>query len=128
MGTLDVTKLEELVKELDDKNDELSKSNTLLVKSNEELTHFAFIASHDLKAPLRAIHNITMLMDEDLKDHKDISNYTQMINQRIIRMNNLISALLEYSRIGKNHIEKEQINIIDIIKEVEKDLQIAGFK
>lgn len=112
-------RLEELVAELESKN-------RLLAKSNEELMHFAFVASHDLKAPLRAIHNLATWIDEDLKDGKDVSGHIKLLNQRVMRMDSLTSALLEYSRIGRKHTEKEEVDIIEIVKEVESDLKISG--
>jgi signal transduction histidine kinase len=114
-------KLEELIKELEEKN-------RLLAKSNQELMHFAFIASHDLKAPLRAIHNLTTWIEEDLKSGKDVTDYLRLLAQRVTRMDQLTSALLEYSRIGQKHTEKELIDVANVIREVESDLKISGIK
>jgi len=91
-----------------------------LLKSNEELSQFAYVASHDLKAPLRAVANLSTWIAEDIQEGKDVSKSVTLIKNRIIRMENLINGLLEYSRIGRMHTEVELIDLQKLMKELEE--------
>lgn len=73
-----------------------------LRQSNEELDKFAYVASHDLKAPLRVIDNASRWLEEDLKDLDDESKENmELLRSRVARMEKLLDDLLEYSRIGR---------------------------
>jgi len=68
-----------------------------------DLEQFAYVASHDLKAPLRAISNLTDWISEDLEEKLDDASREQLnlLRDRVQRMNALIEGLLEYSRVGR---------------------------
>ncbi|KIC13705.1 hypothetical protein RA20_22705 [Leisingera sp. ANG-Vp] len=74
-----------------------------LERSNRELDNFAYIASHDLKAPLRVIDNTSRWLEEDLAEHLDDENREnmEMLRNRVRRMEKLLDDLLVYSRIGR---------------------------
>mgnify|MGYP003644318359 CR=1 FL=1 len=83
-----------------------------LEKNNKELDQFAYVVSHDLKAPLRAINNLAEWIVEDMPEMpEDVKNNLGLLRGRILRMENLINGVLDYSRIGRNHIEMETIDI-----------------
>jgi signal transduction histidine kinase len=73
-----------------------------LKRSNDELGQFAYVASHDLKAPLRVIDNASKWLEEDLREHLtgETRDNMNLMRGRIRRMEKLLDDLLEYSRIG----------------------------
>ncbi|MAY89338.1 MAG: hypothetical protein CML02_21785 [Pseudooceanicola sp.] len=81
-----------------------------LERSNGELDKFAYIASHDLKAPLRVIDNASRWLEEDLADHLDEETRENLglIRTRVIRMEGLLDDLLAHSRIGRD----EQVSAV----------------
>jgi signal transduction histidine kinase len=83
----------------------LEKNNADLMNANKELERFAYIASHDLKTPLRTIVGYTKLIEKDLdKDHNSdrLNRYFEEIKKGAIQMNDLIKSTLEYSYISNN--------------------------
>lgn len=102
-----------------EKNKELQK----YIDSNIELENFAYIASHDLKQPLRTILNFTKL----LKDRKseliddEMKTYINFISDSSGRLNELINDMLEYSVIGTSG-EKEKIDMNELVDNVCNDL------
>jgi len=70
---------------------------------NEELTHFAYIVSHDLKAPLRGIKLIAEWLCTDYGDRLGDEGRQQLdlLQSRVDRMHNLIEGVLQYSRVGR---------------------------
>jgi PAS domain S-box-containing protein len=91
-----------------------------LEKSNKELDQFAYIVSHDLKAPLRAISNLSVWLQEDLGDSLSDESKTNltMLRGRVLRMESLINGILEYSRVGRAEMPSESIDTAKLISEV----------
>ena len=100
-------------------NQELLNTTSLLKKRNQELDHFAYVTSHDLKAPLRAIANLATWLSEDLEGQIPEENQRQLLlmQSRVRRMDGLIQGLLEYSRIGRKSTPVKTINVGDLINE-----------
>ncbi len=82
-----------------------------LSRSNQELDQFAYVASHDLKAPLRGIDNLVGWIWEDIDDRESVIEHIQLMRCRIQRMKTLLDDLLEYSRVGRMD---DEIDLVDI--------------
>ena len=93
-----------IIQRITQQRDELKEANFILEQKNNELDKFASVASHDLKAPLRAIGNLSDMIIEDHGselNNQVVSNLS-VIKGRVSRMENLINGLLNYSRIERN--------------------------
>ncbi|GAC1502132.1 MAG: hypothetical protein NVS2B14_14730 [Chamaesiphon sp.] len=91
----------------------LAQTNAVLEKRNHELDQFAYVTSHDLKAPLRAIANLSQWIEEDIEDRLSDETRHQMnlLRGRVNRLEALIDALLSYSRVGRLKTKPEIIDI-----------------
>jgi two-component system sensor kinase FixL len=102
--------------DITEKHNAEQKQAALLQKvaqANEELTHFAYVVSHDLKAPLRGIKLITEWLCADYSDRlgDDAREQLDLLQSRVARMHNLIDGILQYSRVGRIQQEKEQVDL-----------------
>jgi PAS domain S-box-containing protein len=92
-----------------------------LERSNQELDDFAYIASHDLKEPLRGLYNNATFLIEDFADKlgEDGVRRLKRLGELTQRMENLINDLLYFSRLGRVDLAIQETNINDVIREVE---------
>jgi PAS domain S-box-containing protein len=101
-------------------NASLQASNESLSQSNHELDQFAYIASHDLKAPLRGIASLAEWIEEDLDGSvsTEARSYLGLLRRRVDRMQGLLNSLLEYSRAGRKRAPMEIVNVEHLLTEV----------
>ncbi len=106
--------------------EKLRQNNIQLDLKNKELEQFAFVASHDLQEPLRTISSFTELLTDEYaaKFDNNANTYVRFISQSAMRMRDLITALLEYSRLG-NKIILEQTDCNEILNHALENLQIS---
>lgn len=90
-----------------------------LERSNRELDQFAYVASHDLKAPLRGIANLAQWIEDDLKDlmPDDTREQMRLLTGRVHRMEALINGILAYSRAGRGQDQPEQVDVAALLAE-----------
>jgi len=90
-----------------------------LAKTNIELDQFAYVASHDLRAPLRGISNLAMWIEEDLgpQTPKKVAEQLALLKGRAARMDRLINGLLELARIGRARQQSERVDVTELLHE-----------
>ena len=91
-----------------------------LARSNRQLDEFAYIASHDLKAPLRGIANLVRYLEEDLEDRltDETREFMELLQTRVRWMQDLIDGILKFSRAGRESVPAERVDIAAMIGEV----------
>ncbi len=102
-----------------------------LARSNADLESFAYVASHDLKAPLRGIDNLAMWLEEDLGSalEEQSRRHMDLLRGRVKRLERLLDDLLSYSRVGRADPEIVRVDVAELISEVTKDMGLPpGFK
>lgn len=121
-----LTAKEELEHRVQDRTHELREANAELQQSNRELDDFAYIASHDLKEPLRGIHNYSMFLLEDYGDKLDEDGKAKLetLMRLTRRMEVLIDSLLEFSRLGRVDLAMDEVDLNEILAEVLENLDI----
>ncbi|MEM9824574.1 MAG: ATP-binding protein, partial [Bacteroidota bacterium] len=110
---------------LNSKNQEIAIKNKQLEYSNHDLQQFAYVASHDLKEPLRMIHSYTNLLDRKYQHQLDESGKEFMffITDAVGRMQTLLDDLLDYSRCGKQDTPTQLVDVGDVMILVEANLK-----
>lgn len=90
-----------------------------LGSANQELKDFAYIVSHDLKAPLRSVGSLADWLIQDYASVLDDegNNLLNLLRKRIRRMHNLIEGVLQYSKLGRMQNEKELVDINELLEE-----------
>lgn len=114
------TSLKENFETIQDSNATLMELSKKLKSSNEQLEEFAYIASHDLKTPIRGMNNLALYLKEDYADKLDEEGKKMLtsIQDNSEKMHQLIDDLLQYSRVSKTELAKEVFNLKDLVGEV----------
>lgn len=105
----------------------LSKQTEELKRSISELEQYAYVASHDLKEPLRMIVSYLQLIEKrgkekfDDEDHK----YFDRVIKNAVRMSTLIDDLLSYSFVGKGERQWKEVSCSDILNQATENLKYA---
>ena len=128
----DITKAKIAEVALQSSNDELERRVNERTKdlndSNEELKELAYTLSHDLKAPLRGIKTLIDWVHDDNKvklDETSLQNF-QLIDQKVTMLYGLIGGIIEFSKIGGDGGDQEEVNLETVITEVVELLNIPA--
>lgn len=96
---------------------------------NGELDQFAQIVSHDLKSPLRAIHNLSEWIKESReKDPQEMDAHIELLQRRIQRMENLINGILSYSSAGRQREARTYFSALEVVTDICESHRTAGLK
>lgn len=95
------------------KSDMISRQNEELLRANEDLKQFSYVASHDLKEPLRMIGSYAQLIERKVGQHldEDAREYFQFITGGVHRMNSLLDGLLKYATVGNVQPDLERVDL-----------------
>jgi light-regulated signal transduction histidine kinase (bacteriophytochrome) len=120
-------RLRQLVMELViSQNVQLSERNVDLTASNEELDAFAYVASHDLKEPLRGIHRYAhQLLENAQALSQDDRQRLDSLMRLTLRMDSLLNSLLHFSRVGRTNLEFEAVNLNELVADA---LEMVGVR
>lgn len=116
----DITERREAEERLDEAVEELEQSNT-------ELEQFAYVASHDMKEPLRMVSSYLELLERRYGDQLD-ENAQEFIDFAVEgaeRMREMINGLLAYSRVGRQTRSFDRVDVADILETAQSNLRIA---
>ena len=103
----------------DELEDRVEARTAELERSNAELDQFAYVASHDLKAPLRAIDSLATWIEEDAEGAlpEPSVRHLSLLRGRVGRMERLLDSLLTYSRVGRKEAAPEAIDTAALVRE-----------
>ena len=111
-----------------DRTREIEIRNAQLAAANHELDNFAYLASHDLKAPLRAVWHLAQWIQEEAgpalpeRSAKDL----ETLRQRVKRMDALLDSLLEYSRAGRLRAESDDVDPNTLVAGIAASLELSA--
>jgi PAS domain S-box-containing protein len=99
---------------------DLKQTQADLEQRNQELDSFVHVVSHDLKAPLRGIANLSEWIEDDLEGSLSVANQEQMtlLRSRVYKMQATIDGLLDYARLGQLDETIESVAVAEVLAEV----------
>lgn len=104
----------------------LAEQNIDLTASNEELDAFAYVASHDLKEPLRGIHRYAhQLLESTQAPMPEDRQRLDSLMRLTLRMDSLLNSLLHFSRVGRTNLEFEAVNLNELVEDA---LEMIGVR
>ncbi|WP_462320230.1 ATP-binding protein [Halochromatium sp.] len=103
----------------------IDQTNRKLAEVNEELERFVQAASHDLRAPLRAVGNITRWIEEDETAlSPSARGHLEQLRSRVQHMERLLRDLLDYARSGRSDAQRETLHLSALVQTVIATLDV----
>jgi len=98
-----------------------------LERKNRELEAFTYSVSHDLRAPVRALHGFSQMLLEDFADQlpPKAQDYLGKIREAAIRMGNLVEALLQLSKLDRAKLNRELVDVSQLARAIAGELQLS---
>lgn len=95
---------------------EMREKNQELAETNRELAEFAHAASHDMRAPLRAVTQLSNWISEEIPPETDdkVLGYLEKLQQRVVRMDRLLEDMLRYSRAGRSQQKSKDTDVREL--------------
>ncbi len=105
---------------------ELEQANASLTAINKELQDFAYIVSHDLREPLRGIHNFASILEQENADKLDPEGkyMLETITRLAQRQESMIASILHYTGLSRKDLEPSEVDLNQLIAEVCDNLQL----
>ena len=105
-----------------DQFESLADENTELKKTNEQLDHFVYSVSHDLRAPLSSMKGVVMITEEDTKEPLTLE-HMQLLKGSIHKLDHFILDVLDYCRSKRLEIKAERIDFKELIESISDNLR-----
>ncbi len=120
-----ISKFKSIKAKLAAKERELENSLLEVNKANKELERFAYVVSHDLKAPLRGIHNLINWIEDDLQGtNVETSENLKLLQAQSDRMTTMIDAILNYSKVTSGPVKMEKFDAQELLNEIVEEIAI----
>lgn len=116
---------EEVLHITNEKANQIRRLNEELKKAYEELDTFSYTISHDLKTPLASVKNYTEILLEENSFSEDTTTILHKIIRSADRMNLLIREVLAYSRIGRQELKTEPVNMKALLSSIKAEIEAA---
>lgn len=117
-----------LLRRLTDRTAELEVANRELAAANRELEAFAYSVSHDLRAPLRVIEGFSRIVIEDFAREipDEAREHLETVSANVQRMEQLINDLLRFSRLGRQPLAKQTVNMTALVHEAIREMRAGA--
>ena len=116
-----------MLEDIEEARNNLQESRDALEQSNLELQQFAYVASHDLQTPLRAVAGFAQILQEQYRGRldADADKFIETIVSGCKRMQTMINDLLTYSRVESRSLPAETVNLVDVFEDATSILTAA---
>ena len=104
--------------------EELSKNNELLTKTNSELDRFVYSASHDLRAPLSSLLGLINISKLTVKP-EELKLHLEMMEGRVAHLDSFIKEIINYSRNSRLRVQIDNVNLLTLITDVVDSLRFS---
>ncbi len=114
-----------LLEDMKEARAELLNLNSSLERSNKDLEAFSHTVSHDLRSPLRAVLGFSSKLQKHIAKSADPESIRliDVISENTIKMQNLITDLLVYSKVGSSNLSKSEIDMNQLMKTLHSDYE-----